>query len=148
MLPRPQIIGELTALRFEDITVNDTVYRSFNRRWVEDELIPYHLRRPWIPRPESNDCDDAALSCREDIRRAVQKNPAWNGYGFPAGEIDLLLSSFNTLNIDQWTGHSAVIMRLDDGNWIFYDRQTPKDIRLFKSLLDDGSILRCLRVRL
>lgn len=142
-----QVRGELAKLGFKEIVVKDAIYRCPSRKWIEEDLAPYHAMRPWEYEAESNDCDDAQTSAREDIRQAVQKNPDWHGYGVTAGEADVTIGTMNTLGFPKRCLHAALIIRLQEGNWIYYERQNPNNIRDFQELLDDGSIVSCDRVR-
>lgn len=152
ILTPQQIKDELTHLSFVLIEILGEVYKCPHERWVRTKLAPYLARRPWKYVLGPGDCEDARTSQEDDIRKAALKNPAWIGYDVPAAEINVTISSFNSLGLDQWGNHATEIIRVAEGYWLFCDRQNPNDLRDFRTLLPeemggDGSIVRCNSVR-
>lgn len=135
-----QIQNELDAKGFKQVTCDDRSYFLPSIKWVY-QLQQWHLKRPWKYEAEKSDCEDAAISSRDDARKAAQNGDIPDGCGFAFGIIKVGVSFMNTIMLDGGGTHAANIVRTVQGEWLYYDRQT-SIVKPLQNCLDDGDIIR------
>lgn len=145
ILTAAQIRSELEALakaaKFElpIVTCDDPSYFLPALAWAR-KLLQYHIGRPWAYMTGRADCEDAAISARDDARKGAAGGELPSGSGFAFGIVAIGISFLNTINLKEGGSHKANIIRTPEG-WYYYDRGTCI-LKPWNACVDDGDIIR------
>jgi len=98
---------------------------------------------------EGGDCDDAAIWCVNEARKAALADVDCRGHGFAVCYCQVALSVaddegnlFGLNGIPGGTDHVTILIRCDDDLWYFFEPQTGL-FCLAKAVIDSGGVGLC-----